>query len=384
MDPLADETVKELFEGFGLGTLKTFHGALVDHEGKPKDGLPEAMVRYLEATSQPPDFLDPDKLKVAEEILNSHGILIFLLLACASLPECYVDRLGMPVLFLTQKLNEDITRRVIETSKYVVDVLSRDGFSPAGRGLASARKVRLMHAATRYLILNTDEATLAEGLPPGLVEHLKTVDWREELGLPINQEDLAYTLQTFAWVSIRGMRDLKADLEPHEEEAIVHCWNVSGHYMGIDRDLLPASVDEAEELFNMIKARVAGESIEGKSMTAAILEFAEKNIKLRHFEAAPRVLTRYLIGDETADMLGLPAPTLHERWDEKRWIAELSLIVHFREKRLDRFPGLRDWAAKKFALVAGELTEKASHAKGRVPFEIPESLAEHWTINTLD
>jgi hypothetical protein len=384
MDPLGDATVKALFEEQGLGIVRSFHGELVDDEGNPKAGLPDAMVKYLEGTSQPPDFLDPEKLALGEEILQSHGILIFILLACASLPECYVDKLGMPVLFLTQKLNEDISRRVVETSKYVVDVLSQGGFKPTGRGLDSTRKVRLMHAATRYLILHTDEKKLAAGLPPSVVEGLKGVDWKEELGLPVNQEDLAYTLQTFAWVSIRGMRDLKADLEPAEEEAVIHCWNVAGHYLGIEHDLLPNSVAEAEELFGMIKARVAGESVEGKSLTAAVIEFAEKNIKLEHFDAAPRVLTRFLVGDETADMLGLEQLGLKERFDMKRWVLELSTIVHFREKRLDRFQGMRERAAKRFGLLGGVITEIGATAHGRVPFEIPESLADHWTINELE
>jgi hypothetical protein len=385
MDPLADETVKELFEKHGLAVVRSFHGDLVDDQGNPKAGLPDAMVRYLNETSKPPEWLDPAKVALGEEILQSHGILIFILLACASLPECYVDRLGMPVLFLTQKLNnKDISRRVVETSKYVVDVLSKDGFKPTGRGLDSTRKVRLMHAATRYLILHTDEKQLAAGLPPSVVEGLKGLNWKEELGLPVNQEDLAYTLQTFAWVSIRGMRDLKAKLEPREEEAIIHCWNVAGHYLGIDGDLLPESVDEAEELFKAIKARVAGESVEGKSLTAAIIEFAEQNIKLEHFEAAPRVLTRYLVGDETADMLGLPRPGLKERFDMKRWVLELSVIVHLREKRLDHFPEMRRRAAKRFGRLGGVITEIGATKDDRVPFEIPTNLADHWSINELD
>lgn len=384
MDPLADETVKALFGEHGLGVIKSFHGDLVDHAGDPLPGLPAAMVRYLEEAAKPPEWVDPAKLEIAESILNSHGILVFLLLACASLPECYVDRLGMPVLFLTQKLNKDITRRVVETSKYVVDVLSTDGFKRNGRGLDSARKVRLMHAAVRHLILTTDDQRLAEGLPPGVAQAFADSKWKQEYGLPINQEDLAYTLQTFGWVCVRGMRDLKADLEPHEEEAIIHCWRVAGHYMGIRHDLLPESVDDSKALYEAIKKRVAGPSVEGASLTAAVLDFAEKNITLSHFKAAPRVLTRFLVGDETADMLGLPKPTPDEAWDEERWALELSVIVHFREKRLQRFKGMRELAAKRFALLGGMLTEIASHMESRTPFTIPESLADNWAVTSLD
>ena len=384
MDPLADETVKALFADQGLAVMKTFHGDLVDKDGNPLPGLPPAMVRYLEETAKPPEWVDPAKLELAEQILNSHGILVFMLLAWASLPECYVDRLGMPVLFLTQKLNVDITRRVVETCKYVVDVLSRDGFKPTGRGLDSARKVRLMHAAVRHLVMTSSDQRLAEGLPAGVAQVFADNTWKEEMGLPINQEDLAYTLQTFGWVCVRGMRDLKADLEPAEEEAIIHCWRVAGHFMGIRHDLLPEGVDESRELFEAIKKRVAGPSVEGKSLTAAILDFAEEHIHLPHLKAAPQVFTRFLVGDETADMLGIPQPTSHQSWDEKRWVAELSLIVHLREKRLDLLEGHRERAAGLFGRVGGLVAEVATHIGGREPFTIPETLAPNWAVNKLD
>jgi len=384
MDPLADDTVKALFEEHGLGVMRSFHGKLVDASGNPVPGLPAAMTRYLEEAATPPEWVDPAKLAIAEGILNSHGVLVFMLLACASLPECYVDRLGMPVLFLTQKLNKDITRRVVETSKYVVDVLSENGFKRTGRGLDSARKVRLMHAAVRYLILHTDAERLAEGLPPGVAQVFAENNWKEEFGLPINQEDLAYTLQTFGWVCVRGMRDLKANLEPHEEEAIIHCWRVAGHYMGIRHDLLPESVDDSKALYEAIKKRVAGPSVEGASLTAAVLDFAENNITLSHFKTAPRALTRFLVGDETADMLGLPQPTAHQKWDQARWAFELSTIVHLREKRFDRFGWMRELAAKLFALIGGGVTKGATEGKGNAPFAIPESLAENWTLTSLN
>lgn len=390
MDPPADACVKALFEEHGLGVVKSFHGALVDELGAPLEGLPPAMTTYLEKASEPPDFpwISEEEsrrlMKKAEELLSSHGSLQFILLACASLPECYIDRLGMPVLFLTQKLNSNITRRVVETSRYTVDVMSRDGFTPTGRGLDSARKVRLMHAATRYLILNTSDADLAAGLPPGVADVFASHNWKSEFGLPINQEDLAYTLQTFAWVTVRGFRDCQAGLDADEELSIIHCWNVAGHFMGVRHDLMPRTVEEAEELFSLIKERVKGESEEGKSLTAAVMDFAQNLFHTDVFKTAPRVLTRRLVGDETADMLGLPPNSVLDEFNEARWMLELSTIVHFREHRLDLFPGSRELAATAFQFIVGEGVRERSEADGAVPFTIPESLADHWAIEELD
>jgi len=390
MDPVADECVKALFEEGGLSTVRAFHGELVDDMGAPVPGLPPALTRYIEAASEPPSFpwISDDEsarlLAQAEEILSSHGTLQFILLACASLPECYIDRLGMPVLFLTQKLNTNVTRRVVETSRYTVDVMSMDGFSPTGAGLDSARKVRLMHAATRYLILHASPDELADGLPASVAGAFRDHSWQESFGQPINQEDLAYTLQTFAWVTVRGFRDCNADLTPDEELSIIHCWNIAGHYMGIRHDLMPQTVAEAEELFELIKARVKGESEEGKSLTAAVMDFAQNLFHTSVFKTMPRVLTRHLVGDETADMLGLPQNSLIDEFNEKRWMLELSTIVNIREKRLGTFPGARELAAKAFQFVVGEGVRERSEEDGKVPFTIPESLADNWAITELD
>ena len=50
-DPLADDTVRSLFESDGLEALRAFGGSLVDEDGHPTEGLSEAMVRYLASSS---------------------------------------------------------------------------------------------------------------------------------------------------------------------------------------------------------------------------------------------------------------------------------------------------------------------------------------------
>jgi hypothetical protein len=381
LDPVADDCVRVLFEGPGLETMARIHGLLVDEAGDPREDLPDAVKEYLEKTRDLPPWVDEEKLRLGNGVLNSHGGLILLLHGCASLPECYVDRLGMPVLFLTQKLNRNLGRRIAETIKFVEDVHSEDGFKPTGKGLDTARKVRLMHAAVRYLILHATDEKLAKGLPPRVAKEFREHDWEEHLGLPINQEDLAYTLQTFAWVVVRGLRDLNADLSLEEEDAVIHCWNLAGYFLGVREDLLPDSVEEARELFYTIKQRVKGQTVEGISMTTAVMEFAEEHIPVPYYAAAPKLLSRYLVGDETADMLGMEKPTFGERVKGRLWLFELTFLVHFWENRLDRHPTLRKWAAKLIHAILGWEVDRWAERGGRKPFEIPDHLARNWVVN---
>src|SRR5436190_800161 len=80
---------------------------------------------------------------------------------------------AVKVLHMTARLETDAQRRVIETAQLLVDVMASGGLSPSGAGKRSAQKVRLLHAAVRYLIG-------------------KSGQWDPALGVPINQEDLAF------------------------------------------------------------------------------------------------------------------------------------------------------------------------------------------------
>ena len=82
-------------------------------------------------------------------------------------------------------------------------------------------------------------------------------DYWDKEGQPINQEDLAYTLQTFSWVGVRGLRTLGLGLSDKEELAIIHCWRLAGHHMGIQDELVPESVEESEAMFEAMKKRLA-------------------------------------------------------------------------------------------------------------------------------
>ena len=83
--------------------------------------------------------------------------------------------------------------------------------------MAQALKVRLIHATIRYLILRgaSRDAIDAPPVPPlapagsGIYHTLYAHGWDTSVnGLPCNQEELAYTLLTFSYVFVRGLRTL--------------------------------------------------------------------------------------------------------------------------------------------------------------------------------
>ncbi|MGE5717531.1 MAG: oxygenase MpaB family protein, partial [Acidobacteriota bacterium] len=244
------------------------------------------------------------------------------LLVCASLPECYVMQNGIHVLGLTTYLKNRPGLRILETSQMVRDAMLPGGLAPGAKGILSVQKVRLLHAAVRHLILVT---ATGEGHDMGKV--YGEARWNPEWGHPICQEDMAYTLQTFAYVVLRGLKTMGAEVTPAQEEAFLHCWSVVGDILGIDRSLLPepeagdggpSRFARAETLYHAIRARQAGRTDDGVAITRALVEFVEKllgkrvpqKLPLKFLRASdlarlPRLVMRDILGPDTMKLLGV-------------------------------------------------------------------------------
>ena len=89
--------------------------------------------------------------------------------------------------------------------------------------------------------------------------------WDTALGTPINQEDLAFVLLTFAYLIPKGMETWGRKVPRDQKEAFLHLWRVVGHVMGVREDLMTDNLDEAAALYEQILARNAGGSEPARS-----------------------------------------------------------------------------------------------------------------------
>ena len=177
-----------------------------------------------------------------------------------------------------------------------------------GKGFVAARKVRFLHASMRYLLLQVhaehgeDEADVTSRL----CDHLADKGWDvEALGMPINQEDLAYTLLTFGYLIPIGLRHWGVRVTDEERDAFLHRWKVVGYLMGIDERLLTDDWDEAQALFERLHARQAGASDEGVALTDSLLGFLAEYIP-DHFQLGKRIGASMIVdqlGDVDARMI---------------------------------------------------------------------------------
>lgn len=291
-DSTADKVMADLVENHGITRVNAIFRSLVDNDGIVPEEMPQEVKDYLAETSELPDWADPDLIARGEDFFDRHWPLVVTFLFCAALPNAYAAHRGAQVLFLTTRLTERVERRIFETAQFVLDVMSPDGLGASGRGIRSAQKVRLMHAAIRQHILLEEKWR----------KHWKLEDW----GLPINQEDMAGTLMTFSVQILDGFRRFNIPVAKEEQEAYLHCWKVIGHLMGVEQELMPADVDEALSMAYAILDHQKGESDAGRALAAALVGFMEKKIPFRILRGLPIAIIRRSVDRDIADILGLP------------------------------------------------------------------------------
>lgn len=380
-DPLADGLIEQLYHESGREFRRV--AELLTHLQRNRDPVPEGFPdavkqrvrQYFHESARPLETADADKLAAAEAFFARQPNLILFLFLGASLPECYLMGHGVQVLWRTQQLAEHTYRRLQQTTVLVTTTMSGGGFRPDGEGVRVAQRVRLMHAAMRHLILHTPPRPpgAAARQPGNFIEALQNDVWdTPRLGLPINQEDLAYTLLTFSYVILRGLDTLGSPPAAAEREAWLYCWNLTGRILGVREDLLAWTFADAARLFAAIQRRQARDTPEGRALTASLVRAVNERLPDdRALQAATPRLIRLLIGHERAEQLGLPAATAEDRAAQGFMKFLFTLIAAL--KRLLRLesPALVEGADKLLYRLLTAMPEKERQDL----FRLPEHLA---------
>lgn len=350
-DPPADALIARFFAENEIDRVNSLMRGIVRDNILPPD-----LAEFLEQVAVPPTWADPAKIRLGEQLFWRLGVPMIAALLCEGLPFCYAGSKGVQVLALTTRLYTNPTRRIIETAQMVVDVMSPGGLSPGGIGLRTAQKVRLMHAGVRFQIARSG-------------------CWNSDWGAPVNQEDLAGTLIAFSWIALDALQKLGLSYSPEEAEAFLHCWNVVGHVLGIQDDLLPQSESAAAALAAAIARRQFAASPEGQQLEAALLEMMQHIVPGNVFDFVPAALTRFLLGDATADLLAIRHFPL-----TRELFLPLRLCNLIAEEVLEHPAPL----AKIAVLFSRKLIESfqfVSRGGSRPAFGIPTQLRETWGLN---
>jgi hypothetical protein len=289
-----------------------------------------------------------DELAAGERLFEEHGLKILMVLVFYSLPSAYAAQSGVRVLHsrngATGYFVKDLNRRLVETTQFVIDVLTPGALEVApassahhhGLAVRSALRVRLLHAAVRSLI------------------EAHTPPWEaEELGRPINQEDMAGTLLTFSWIVVDGLRRLRLDISDETAEAYFGIWRKVGALLGVDPDLIPANLVQATELMERIKSRQIDAPIrldkrnqDGIEITARLLEFTREALPAPlRWRRLPASVMRFFLPPDVATSLGVPRTPILD-WLVKVWFFFEAKVTRFKFYDVFNRMVFKEWGAR--------------------------------------
>jgi hypothetical protein len=370
-DDLADAVIKEVIDSGNAEHLNAIFLTLVSNHAfneqtfKQFEGeLKLTLDKYFIDSAQLPGWYNTDKIKVGEQVFAEFGPEIFMLLNVSSLPMCYTCAKGAQVLFDTGRLMthhkdmDPLARRLMETGQMIFNVMSPGGLSADGTGLVTIQKVRLIHASIRYYLKYQASKN--------------GFQWdAHDLGEPINQEDLAGTLMSFAPVILKGLERLDINLSENQIEGYLHCWQVVGHLMGIKEALIPDTYENAFDLANKILKHQADTSESGIALTKSCINFINHTMPGNIFRSVPEYMIQYFLqdfeqgsGKPLAQYIGL------KDGDNKKDDVALRLTKFF----------TKDISKLEHHKFIQEIRHHFNENKS-VHFYIPPSLIQNWNLN---
>ena len=372
-DPLADDTITAIFEAHEIDAVRKVLRHLVDNDHPlfvPADAALDPAVRrhiddYFEKSDAALPSLDPKRILAGERMFELHGPEILMTLCCYSLPASYTAKKGVQVLAQTGRLESHPKRRLFETTQMVIDVMRPGGLAIGGnarehgKGIRTAQKVRLMHAAVRHMIL-----------------HHHGDAWLEKYDVPINQEDMAGTLMTFSWIVLVGLDRLGATVEEEAREAYLYAWTAIGHVMGLREELIPKTLEDAHTLTETIKRRQTEKSEAGNMMAAALVEMMRESIPGGVLSGLPPSMLRFFLQDD-ARYLDLPPAD---------WTVTIVDAIHGMTRAFDKIAGSSRlsralYRAFNERLIGAML--RVERGPNRPDFDIPDHLADRWQVQRM-
>ena len=276
--------------------------------------IPQEFIRYtlFSDVNELPAWADKKEMKAGSAFFARNAQLIMNLLGLLSLPYCYTAADGAMVLYLSDRMRGDVGKRLVETADFLWDVMAPDAFEESGKGFASVLKIRLIHAAVRYYTL-------------------KSGQWDDAWGVPVNQEDMAGTNLSFSIIVIRGLRKFGVSVTYQEQQSFMHLWNVIGYLLGLAEDMLPQNGKQAFDLEEAIRLRQFRLSDHGRELTRSLTNyFVTVNTGEQFSDREIFQVMRYLLGNAVADMLDLPSAELPV--NKIRLLKAINFINEFKKR----------------------------------------------------
>jgi hypothetical protein len=289
-DPAVDPVVGDLARSAGRESLGALLEGLTNGRELVPSRLPSGVRDLFDATSALPAWVDAAQIRRGQELFTRHGWIMAAGLFCSSLPQAYCAANGARVLTQTHNMTRNVRARVLETAQFLFDVCAEGSFEDARRGVVAAQRVRLVHALVRHFVASKGE-------------------WDErELGVPINQEDLAGTLMTFSVVLLDALETAGIPVAPDDAAAFLHLWNAVGHFLGVAPAFLPVDVADARAMMQVIRDDQWAPSVQGRLLAGELVASMREYLPTKLLADLPVALIRFFSPAPVPKLLALDSP----------------------------------------------------------------------------
>ena len=297
-DPLADALLEWMHANGMRSAMPLFQQALTSGIAAVPQA-PTPLRAFFEHCERRPAWVDAQKLAEGARAFQRMGMTSHYVLRDAALMGGYQASAFNKTLILTGALNGGTPRRVAETMKWVVGVTDTNGLEVGAEGFRATLHVRVIHAMIRRRVA---------GLP----------EWNvEELGLPINQTDMAATWLGFSALLLIGVRTMGVPVTRREAHAVMHLWKYTCWLMGVDESWLTDDEMEGRRLlYQMLLVQTPpdessaqlGRALMDETLSVPYPHF--QKLRSRFEQARHLSVTRFFTGTSGMRALGLPAKTL--------------------------------------------------------------------------
>ena len=365
VDSLGDQLMLRMIEEGRTGEIHALFPGLTANQTALPASAPPPVFEYFQETARLPTWADMQLIDRGERTFCDYGPECLVLLLFKSLPQGYSMWHVAKTLYITGQLTEHngnlkaLTKRILETLQFLVNVMGPDGFSPPRRARVTTQKIRLIHATIRNKIVEVSA-------------------WQNEWKPPINQEEILMTMLTFSLVITDGLRQLGIRLAREEEEGVLHLWKVVAHVLGMKEELQPKDLDEARTMWTVIVERNRTlETDEGVKLAESAKLYGQ-SILPDELGFLPELFLYYLNDKEVRHLLKLKRPSM----------LLLAVLVPLRAllfgtQLVENLSPVARWLLRRLHLmvIKGLISQWNEHRP--VTFTLPGSLQGAWNLRAF-
>ena len=304
-DDAADPLLAALLDGGQVPAVNTAFRNWINNGDALPSGLPADLTAYLQQHNALPSWADPAKLSLAADFNRRMNLYLFVSYSLGSgMMSTVIPNEARNVYYSAG--GADMKARAAKTFTFGYDLSTLDAFLPTGHFVVTANKTRLVHAAVRHLLpqSNSWESVTAEQTP-------------------ISQGDILVTFHSTGTYAHRNLVTWNVPMSAADEDAFLHSWQVALHLLGVQDQYIPQSWAAADAQAAQVLTPILAPTTEGVSLAHTLLDLMYQPT-LGLDTGLVNEFVRYLLSNEIGDWLGLPRDYVSAELIRAGWPAYIA------------------------------------------------------------